>query len=608
MNIINVECINRLENTVTLTLTSDQLYSNTYIEIAEYNDDNVLVDWIPLATQNDTVQTFDYTITNPSTNFLRLRLLDQECSVVPNPNLCGDLPLIFIIPSPNGSPLQAVGILSNYQTTDTEVIFAQTDYNIWETSIEYTCSTNPLSKLVFVQSVMCSNNQLIDNGGFITINTDPSISVSTTMHGLGPIIRIGNLLYTNIFYQFINVSDPNYGAFVAAIGDCACIDTFENPCNTAPEDLPQVQIGNLANIINIHNPPPPIQPPVPIFEANNIFLCVKERGPQCPPIPLWDRRNWNDIISPKYLKILHIAADRWEKFIKIPQNTIDIIKGFDPDWCGIRINAFELKNNSDELWLAQMGGGTGLLIGDVKTISISAGKLEINDAHSGDYSTSKWIDILAHELGHSLGLVTLRRSNDFFINNTEFPLAVDAYSSIIQKVVPLAPLEKCCGSGTRSSHWLQRFITVYNGGIQYKGFIDEIMCSLTFTDVPAKISLLSIKYLVDNGYLEVTPGSNEGTPLTWDQINQPPQPPVIEQPVLDPCDRFCISFNDYNPVTHQVLHIYNNLFDCQNTCFCNPPPPPPPPPPPVTLTVTPSSSPYPTPPPPTPPLPTPTPT
>jgi len=46
MNIVQAECINKINNTITIQITVESLYPDTVIEVAEYYNDTQLTDWI----------------------------------------------------------------------------------------------------------------------------------------------------------------------------------------------------------------------------------------------------------------------------------------------------------------------------------------------------------------------------------------------------------------------------------------------------------------------------------------------------------------------------------------------------------------------------------
>jgi hypothetical protein len=61
-------------------------------------------------------------------------------------------------------------------------------------------------------------------------------------------------------------------------------------------------------------------------------------------------------------------------------------------------------------------------------------------------------------------------------------------------------------------HWPEEYRFPLGGEQSYYGFSNELMVPSTFAGKISKISLLSIKTLVDFGYEEVSPGSSEGIP------------------------------------------------------------------------------------------------
>ena len=158
-----------------------------------------------------------------------------------------------------------------------------------------------------------------------------------------------------------------------------------------------------------------------------------------------------------------------------------------------------------------------------------------------------WANIMTHELGHALGIGVYWRSNyfgavppvNFFLSTGAYRALGAAYNSMIQlndgrpdylgqfwdpqpppenRIYrydnikrPKIPVEAGGGAGTQGSHWEDNYRSsgaAGSNGITYPSFPSEIMTP-TYSD-NLKITDLSIKILVDFGYVEKNPGVNEG--------------------------------------------------------------------------------------------------
>jgi hypothetical protein len=74
MIISSFSCNAIVNNTITAALTCESVYSNVVIQIAEYGSSGQITDWISIGPLVSTTQTITYTITNPNTTNLNVRL------------------------------------------------------------------------------------------------------------------------------------------------------------------------------------------------------------------------------------------------------------------------------------------------------------------------------------------------------------------------------------------------------------------------------------------------------------------------------------------------------------------------------------------------------
>jgi len=121
------------------------------------------------------------------------------------------------------------------------------------------------------------------------------------------------------------------------------------------------------------------------------------------------------------------------------------------------------------------------------------------------YSDRIWYDVLTHELGHALGLV-YPKNNGRFLLNTDYPETQKIYNTMGQKNFNQILLSK------DGNHWSQ-YSFKNTDDVIYPGCKGDVMLPVVNMTNLERITLLSIKGLVDYGYEEVAPNTWEGTPL-----------------------------------------------------------------------------------------------
>lgn len=168
-------------------------------------------------------------------------------------------------------------------------------------------------------------------------------------------------------------------------------------------------------------------------------------------------------------------------------------------------------------WFANLTG--------VGANSISFG-LIINKFYENDYSAADWVNILTHELGHALGIGIFWDPffqtygavppADNFLDGSAYTGCRGAYRSVTADNRYLKiPLESTGSSGTASAHWEDDFrpsSAAGSGGLGHVGLVNELMVGYYSAGMNSIISDVSLKTLVDFGYEERNPGSNEGVP------------------------------------------------------------------------------------------------
>jgi len=104
---------------------------------------------------------------------------------------------------------------------------------------------------------------------------------------------------------------------------------------------------------------------------------------------------------------------------------------------------------------------------------------------------------------------------NYFLNGFAYSNCQSGYNSIVSDNYDQVPLERTGSAGTAAAHWENDFrpsSATGSGGVSYPGVIDELMVGTYSSGANRIISDLSLKVLVDFGYEEVTPGTNEGVP------------------------------------------------------------------------------------------------
>lgn len=266
--------------------------------------------------------------------------------------------------------------------------------------------------------------------------------------------------------------------------------------------------------------------------GNNGKRTVFKKYVPPPPDPndniLFDTSSFVGTVPEPYLTALNAAVARWSTYIKFnPTIVASIRTNINPNWNGIRINTYNTINDSQS-YIAACGVSQYIDIqsgGGVKFNTYTF-NLFVNLYYATIMSPTDWANVMTHELGHALGIGIYWGSffqaggavppTDFFLSSTAYPSAGGAYNSILGSSRPKIALENAGGGGTASSHWENNFrpsSAAGSDGFNYPGLQNELMVGFYSQSTNFVISNLSIKTLVDFGYLEKNPGANEGIPI-----------------------------------------------------------------------------------------------
>jgi hypothetical protein len=242
---------------------------------------------------------------------------------------------------------------------------------------------------------------------------------------------------------------------------------------------------------------------------------------------LFDKNSWSASVPEPYKNYLDQASERWSQFIKFNPYVFQSINSFDPSWNGISLDSFYEFNNSNSGVIAACGPTQGVdLTGNAIKFNSTRFAIEVNAYYQSYFSPQDWVDIIAHELGHALGIgifwdpaVTSITGgvapSENFLNGSAYVNAQQAYNSITSATRQKIPLENEGGDGTASAHWEDDYrpsTSAGSMGVGYAGLTNELMVGFYSQGQESVISDLSIKTLVDFGYDLVQEGLNEGIP------------------------------------------------------------------------------------------------
>ena len=256
-------------------------------------------------------------------------------------------------------------------------------------------------------------------------------------------------------------------------------------------------------------------------ESNSVSI---DRRPH-----LFDKNSWSGIVEEPYLTYLNEAADRWNQYIKYNPVLREFLEANIAGWQGLRLNVYNLYTTPAAGTIASCSPtGSTYVFTHLNKSRRGSWRFDLNiyDAYRNVYNRDNWIDILTHELGHALGLGTFwglsgsptfeRDTVNSFISQSVFPETQAAYNSITSTVRSKVTIESQGSSGSINSHWENNFRPASAAGslgVSYPGLTNELMKStIGAGEAKLVLSMLTIKNLVDMGWMEVNPGLSEGVP------------------------------------------------------------------------------------------------
>lgn len=255
---------------------------------------------------------------------------------------------------------------------------------------------------------------------------------------------------------------------------------------------------------------------------------------------LFDASSWSNLPDDptwavsKWRNYLDKATIRWMRLAKFDQQVFQAIKNMLPTWNGIKLNSVTMFNDPNSGTIAACGPYQYVdLVSNqpgVKFNTVSF-DLYINQAFENAFDDCDWVNIITHELGHALGIGVYW--DEYFapqgaivpvenlLRGAAYGNAQDAYNQITKLNRGFVPLEDNGGPGTVGGHWEIQYRPAPSSSssgmaegsdVDYYGFWDELMVGYFDRGIDFRISRLSIKALVDFGYVEVNPGESEGEP------------------------------------------------------------------------------------------------
>jgi len=164
---------------------------------------------------------------------------------------------------------------------------------------------------------------------------------------------------------------------------------------------------------------------------------------------LFNKSSWASIVSEPYKTYLDQAADRWSIYMSYNPSIVADIKGLNgwSSWNGLALapSKYTLYNDQAVSIIASCGpwdyvdlqtNGAGVQFNSLTF------QLNINNYYLNIFSSSDWLNIITHELGHALGIGIYWNSSlasmgavppvDYFLNGEAYINCKNAYNNILQ--------------------------------------------------------------------------------------------------------------------------------------------------------------------------------
>lgn len=250
--------------------------------------------------------------------------------------------------------------------------------------------------------------------------------------------------------------------------------------------------------------------------------------PTLTPLPsniLFDKSSWQGIEEP-FATYLNAAADRWGSYLKYNQVVASEIRDIFPEWKGLYLTQYTTENNNNSNTIASCGPSNyvDIVYNNITNLKFASVNftLTVNYAYIDTFSNSDWINIFTHELGHALGIgiywdpffqpLGAVPPSNYFLDGNAYTNCQNAYNLSSGLTRIKVPLEDTGGDGTAGGHWEDNHrlsSAAGSGGVDYAGLYNELMVGTIAVGQSRVLSQVTIKALVDFGYEEINPGSEE---------------------------------------------------------------------------------------------------
>ena len=239
---------------------------------------------------------------------------------------------------------------------------------------------------------------------------------------------------------------------------------------------------------------------------------------------LFDATSWAAVEEP-YKTYLTNADARWSaKLAFTPARYAAIREYYGGAWAGVTLNALIKINDPATNMIAscQLVDAVSFGTGGPDTYAPTYFNMTVNEAFTGspEFDATFWETVVAHELGHALGIGTLWTSANNALNGAAYDNAQAAYNNITGLSRQYTPLEADGGAGTAGAHWENAYrASPNNPGLpaglntDFNGVQNELMIGAITADPGNMVmSQLTIGALVDIGFVAI--GVPENNPIT----------------------------------------------------------------------------------------------